>query len=209
MLGPWLPQRQAWAETQPTWAQSTDGTLQGSGGVGGSRGLGQAGGGGWGAGHAPSPCLSLRRRTWSLPWAPSLLTPRGGPGAAYALAALLPRPGGAAPGARHVGSPALQPARTHGHGWPAALGESPQDSESKHHHQKTPPATDTQACLLKVDGRPHCTRTLERSGSCSPRCRCGGQGARGWGCGWARPCDSAVGSHGMAPWRSTAVRHCL
>lgn len=65
-----------------------------------------------------------------------------------------PRPGGAAPGARHVGSPALQPARTHGHGWPAALGESPQDSESKHHHQKTPPATDTQAYLLKVDGRP-------------------------------------------------------
>lgn len=49
----------------------------------------------------------------------------------------------AAPGACGVRSPAPQQARTHGHGWPAALGERPQDSGSRHHHQKTPLDSDT------------------------------------------------------------------
>lgn len=208
VLGPRLPQRQAWAETQPTWAQSTDGTWQGSGGW---VEPGPWSGWGWGsgAGHAPSPCLS--------PDAARGLLCRGPPASSHPEEGQVPLCPGFAPTrglqgphqGRVMSGPQLCSQHAHGHGWPAALGESPQDSESKHHHQNTP-ATDTQAYLLKVDGRPDSAQEHLKGTAAAPHNAAARAGRpRGWGCGWARPCDSAVGSHGMAPWRSTAVRHCL
>lgn len=55
--------------------------------------------------------------------------------------------------ARSIGPPAPQPARTHGRGWPAALGEHPQDSGSRYHHQKTPPHRHT-GMSSQVNGTP-------------------------------------------------------
>lgn len=148
VLGPWPPQRQAWAGTQPAPAQSTGGTFQGSEGVGGSRGPSQAGGGGRGAGYVPSPCPSLRRCMWPLLWAPSPLTPRGGPGAASALAALPPASGRGRIG-RVVSGP--QPRSQHAH--TAAGGLQPSGNIPKTQGQDTTtrkhPHTDTQACLLR------------------------------------------------------------
>lgn len=149
--------------------------------VGGSQGLGQAGVGVGGLTCAQihaSPSDAAR----SLPWAPSLLTPRGGPGAAYALAALLPASGRG----RTRGASCRVPSSAASTHTRPRVACSPR-GKSPRLRVKTPPPKNTPrhrhtGVSSKADGRPDSAQEhLKGNGGCSPQCRCGGQGAPGAG----------------------------